>query len=72
MDDKKISFVKLCNLSKAFHTVHHEILRHKLSKVNVDSIWFRDYLHDISQAVEINDVRSDTSQTTLGVPQTPY
>ncbi len=69
MDEKKISLVTLCDLSKAFDSVNHKILLHKLSKVNVDSFWFREYLNDRTQAVKVNNTLSNITQTTFGVPQ---
>ncbi len=51
MDSKKISLITLCDLSKVFHSVNHEILIQKLPKVKVDSFWLRRYLQDRTQTV---------------------
>ncbi len=65
----KISLVTLCDLSKAFDSVHHEILVQKLTKVNINPFWFRDYLHNRTQAVKINNTMSDIRKLAFGVPQ---
>ncbi len=69
IDEKKISLVTLCDLSKAFDSVNHKILLHKLSKVNEDSFWFKEYLRGRTQAVKVNNTLSNIKQTTFGVPQ---
>ena len=69
MDNKKISLITLCDLSKAFDSVHHEILMQKLAKVKVDSFWFRHYVLDRTQSVKINTTLSKTARINFGVPQ---
>ncbi len=69
MDSKKISLITLCDLSKVFNSVNHEILMHKLAKVKVDSFWFRHYLQDRTQTVKINTTQSKTASIWFGVPQ---
>ncbi len=69
MDEKKISLVTLGDLSKAFDRVNHKILLDKLSKVNVDSFWFKECLRGRPQEVKVNNTLSNIKQTTFGVPQ---
>lgn len=69
MDNKEISLVTLRDLSKGFDSVYHKILLHKLSKFNIGSFWFREYLLDKKQAMKINSTLSDLAETTHGVPQ---
>ena len=40
MDAKKVSILILCDLSKAFDSVSHEILLDKYAKLNIDNFWF--------------------------------
>ena len=52
----------LIDLQKAFDTVNHEILLSKLEAIGVkpDSCsWFRSYLSNREQCVEVNGKRSD-------------
>ena len=64
----KVSLITLLDLSKAFHSVHHDTLLKKLAKAQVDT-WFKHYLKDRSQAVKINSTTSKTSPNNFGVPQ---
>ena len=60
----------LLDLQKAFDTVDHEILCKKLETIGVLSVsWFRSYLCDRKQFVQINSVLSDPGLVTCGVPQ---
>ena len=60
----------LIDLAKAFDTVDHDVLLSKLEAVGVTSVsWFRSYLSDREQCVEVNGVRSDFLPITCGVPQ---
>ncbi len=49
--------------------MNHEMLMEQLTKVQIDSFWFRHYLLDKSQAVKINNTVSITASIRLGVPQ---
>ena len=51
IDNKKISLITLCDLSKAFDSVSHVFLMSKLTKLNIDSFWFKSYLKDRTQRV---------------------
>ena len=69
MDNKKISLVTLCDLSKAFDSVHHGMLIEKLTQLGIDSFWFQNYLSDRCQNVKINKTVSKTANINFGVPQ---
>lgn len=60
------------DLKKAFDTVHHALLLHKLPAFGItgkEHLWFCDYLFNRSQYVVIDSVQSDLSSITHGVPQ---
>ena len=71
-DSKSTTISVLLDLSKAFDTIHHEIIIHKLQYYGVRCValcWFRRYLTDRSQYVSLNGYESDTKMITCGVPQ---
>ena len=60
------------DLSKAFDTIDHNILCKKLEIYGVHDVplmWFRSYLTDRKQLVEMNNVSSPILPITTGVPQ---
>ncbi len=60
----------LIDLQKAFDTVDHIILLDKLKAMGVSSIeWFRSYLTNRSQLVNVNGVDSVPLKISCGVPQ---
>ena len=69
MDNKRISLLTLCDLSKAFDSVSHPILIEKIKLAAVDAFWFEDYLKDRSQSVRLNNTVSTQTSTLYGVPQ---
>ena len=69
MDNKKISLLTLCDLSKAFDSVSHSILLKKCSNLNIDPQWFRSYLTNRSQSVKLKTATSSKISVTYGVPQ---
>lgn len=69
MDNKKISLLTLCDLSKAFDTVNHKILLYKCSLLNIDYFWFDNYLKDRSMSVRLENNISRKKNISYGVPQ---
>ena len=62
----------LSTYQKAFNTIDHGILCHKLEFCGVRGIaleWFRDYLNSRKQCVSFNNVFSGFKEITCGVPQ---
>ena len=62
----------LIDLRKAFDTVNHSILCDKLKSVGLSDSsveWFRSYLDNRTQSVEVNGSMSDVCNVTCGVPQ---
>ena len=59
------------DLQKAFDTVNHKILLHKLEYYGIRGIcndWFKSYLSDRKQFVSINGYNSDLMPVDCGVP----
>ncbi len=72
MDKKHVTALILLDLSKAFDSINHTILLHKLKCVGASPLaiqWFESYLSDRSQYVRIGSTVSSTSALTHGVPQ---
>ena len=69
IDNSMITLIILCDLSKAFDSVSHEILLSKLNFVSVDSFWFDDYLKNRKQSVRIGKYTSSSRSVEYGVPQ---
>ena len=69
MDHNKITLLTLCDLSKAFDSVHHELLLRKLIYVKVDPFWFNSYLSGRTQSVKIDNTISSKRDVSFGVPQ---
>ena len=69
MDNRKITLLTLCDLSKAFDSVSHSILLRKCNVLGISSFWFNDYLKDRSQSVKLNQTVSSKETITYGVPQ---
>ena len=72
MDKKQITALVLLDLSKAFDSINHARLLHKLSNVGASPStvnWFKSYLSSRYQYMRIGSTHSDTLPITHGVPQ---
>ncbi len=69
MEHKKISLLTLCDLSKAFDSVHHTFLINKCLKLKTDPFWFKSYLSNRKQSVRIKNSVSSMQYNEYGVPQ---
>jgi hypothetical protein len=72
LENKNVPVAIFLDLSKAFDTIDHGILLHKLHYYGIQDIalhWFQSYLSDRKQLVSINNVYSKTLPVTTGVPQ---
>ncbi len=56
MDQKSISLLTLCDLSKAFDNISHKILLNKCKKLNIDQFWFHNYLSSRTMSVRLKEV----------------
>ncbi len=72
MKERKKSLLILCDLSKVFDSVNHNILNNKLTKIRVDPFWFQDYLDDRCQKVEISNILSTTESVLWPIPSTIF
>ena len=60
------------DLSKAFDTLNHDILMTKLHSYGMDNLelnWFKSYLNNRKQFVQINHCKSDIISSSVGIPQ---
>jgi len=60
------------DLKKAFDTIDHSILLHKLYQLGIRGTvhdWFKNYLHNRNQYVCVNGVHSEINNVSCGVPQ---
>ena len=60
------------DLKKAFDTVNHAILLHKLYNYGIRGVvyeWFRNYLHNRTQFVTVNECNSEVRNIKHGVPR---
>ena len=72
VDDREFSIGIFVDLSKAFDTINHDILLHKLEHYGIRGIalqWFKDYLSNRKQYVLYNNCSSKLLSITCGVPQ---
>ena len=71
-ENKKVAYGIFLDFAKAFDTVNHEILLHKLEHYGIRGLslsWFKSYLTDRQQCVNIDGTKSDFSTIKHGVPQ---
>ena len=72
IDDGLTNAILFIDLKKAFDTIDHEILLSKLELYGFKGVslnLFRDYLSDRTQVTVINNINSETSFISCGVPQ---
>jgi len=72
MDSGRLTGAFFLDLSKAFDTVDHNLLRHKLKSVGLsdDALnWFQSYLTNRKQRTSVGDALSVAAPITVGVPQ---
>ena len=72
MDSGKYTCGIFIDLKKAFDTVNHSILLAKLENYGIRGLvntWFKSYLTDRRQSIEINNHISKEEKTLCGVPQ---
>jgi exonuclease III len=72
LDKRKTPFAVFLDLSKAFDTIDHNILLTKLNHYGIidkELNWFKDYLTDRYQYVDINNITSNKKKISTGVPQ---
>lgn len=64
-------YVGMCllDVQKAFDSVNHTILCHKLEAMGIDSSWFASYLSNRQQFVCIDGIESECREVPCGVPQ---
>ena len=70
--NKYLTLSVFVDLSKAFDTINHDILLHKMENLGirgVENSWFRSYLTDRKQYMEIYNMKSSQKSLTCGVPQ---
>ena len=72
LDQGNIAITCFLDLKKAFDTVNHSILISKLYKYGIRGPtleWFKSYLSNRQQYVQIHKTKSDTKPITCGIPQ---
>ena len=72
IDTKEITVGVFLDLSKAFDTVNHNILLHKLHHYGIRNTaqkWFRSYMKNRNQYVRFNNTDSEFRSVKCGVPQ---
>ncbi len=66
IDNKTISMLTLCDLSKAFDTVNHKTLLDKCSLLNIDKFWNNNYLNNRTVSVRVGNHISKKKSISYG------
>ena len=72
LDERNIAVTCFLDLKKAFDTVDHSILISKLYKLGIRGPilkWFKSYLSNRQQFVQIHKTKSDIKPVVCGIPQ---
>ena len=69
VEKKEVCLLTLCDLSKAFDSVSHDILLRKCNQLGIDKYWFESYLNMRTQSVRIGKNVSSPLHNYFGVPQ---
>lgn len=72
LQEKKIVCGIYMDLSKAFDTINHSVLKQKLKHYGINGPayqWISNYLTDRKQVININGTYSESNNLTCGVPQ---
>ena len=72
MDSGRLTGAVFLDLSKAFDTVDHNLLLHKIKSVVLSEVtinWFQSYLAHRNQRTSVRDTLSVAAPITVGVPQ---
>ena len=72
MDSGRLTGAVFLDLSKAFDTVDHNLLLHKLKSVGLSEVtvnWFQSYLANRKQRTSVGDTLSVAAPITVGVPK---
>ncbi len=72
IDNKNLTALILLDVSKAFDSISHSILLHKLSCIGASPEavkWFQDYLTGRYKYIRIGSTKSSARPITHGVPQ---
>ena len=70
--DPETTLAILCDLSKAFDVISHDILLSKMNNYSIRGLandWFKHYLSGRQQYVDIDGVTSHKVKIQIGVPQ---
>ena len=72
IDNNEFAVGVFLDLSKAFDTIDHSLLLHKLEFYGIRGTaleWFKNYVTKIYQCVRYNNKTSEKKEITCGVPQ---
>ena len=72
LDSKQVTVGVFIDLKKAFDTIDHKLLMHKLEHYGIrgeSNNWLKSYLENRKQYVQVNEHRSSLLKILCGVPQ---